>query len=204
MKNLLRDMIFSSLTNLFKNEPDLFTNTFETKYTEWNLSHHLSTELRKYIFWLDCDLDVTKRDYRMRPDIIFHKRNTNTLNFLVVELKKDRNDKHEDIIKIRENWMDKPLKYRFGLYINIWNIHEFEAILFTTYNEVLEINEKWCNYLDLPKINKNIMNRCASIINEIKQSERNYAGSALIDELDREIFNAFIRYKKLATGHHLE
>ncbi|GLI09793.1 hypothetical protein YDYSG_58260 [Paenibacillus tyrfis] len=204
MKNLLRDMIFSSLTNLFKNEPDLFTNTFETNYTEWNLSHHLSTELRKYIFWLDCDLDVTKRDYRMRPDIIFHKRNTNTLNFLVVELKKDRNDKHEDIIKIRENWMDKPLKYRFGLYINIWNIHEFEAILFTTYNEVLEINEKWCNYLDLPKINKNIMNRCASIINEIKQSERNYGGSAPIDELDREIFNAFIRYKKLATGHHLE
>ncbi|WP_206666460.1 hypothetical protein, partial [Peribacillus simplex] len=64
MNNLIKDIIYSSIKNLFKNQPEIFVNTDQTNLTEWNLSHHLSNEIKRYIFWLDNDLDVTKRNYR--------------------------------------------------------------------------------------------------------------------------------------------
>lgn len=121
MKQLISNIIYSSIINLFENQYEIFENTSETNYTEWNLSHHLANELSKYIFWLNMDSDVIKSKYNnKRPDIIFHKRNTNWLNFLVVELKKNKNDNYSDVNKICEYWMKEPLNYRFGVYINIW------------------------------------------------------------------------------------
>lgn len=146
------DIIYSSIRNLFENQPDIFVNTQYTNFTEWNLSYHLSNELSKYLYFLNVDIDVTKRNYNSRrPDIIFHKRSTNELNFLVVELKKKRTDKREDIQKIKEDWMQAPLSYQNGSYINIWGIDRFYAILFDSYGNEYVIDDR-CNYINHPGI----------------------------------------------------
>jgi|SRR3990167_7992588 len=80
MINLIGTILCSSIKNLFDNQPDILTNTSMTGMTEWNLGHHLANEIHKYIFWLNHDVDVTKRNVEnRRPDIIFHKRGINTL-----------------------------------------------------------------------------------------------------------------------------
>ncbi|WP_144532148.1 hypothetical protein [Bacillus paranthracis] len=166
MNNLIRDIVYSAIINLFQNQPDIFENTDQTNFTEWNLNYHLSNEIAKYIFWLNVDLDVTKRNYRnRRPDIIFHKRKTNALNFLVVELKKSRNDSQSDIDKIIEEWMKNPLNYRYGLYVNIWGVGEYRAILLKDGGR-FEINE-FCNYISVPNTNNQLLIEYKKLTDEI-------------------------------------
>ncbi|WP_242245426.1 hypothetical protein [Bacillus cereus group sp. BfR-BA-01330] len=166
MNNLIRDIVYSAIINLFQNQPDIFENTDQTNFTEWNLNYHLSNEIAKYIFWLNVDLDVTKRNYRnRRPDIIFHKRKTNALNFLVVELKKSRNDSQSDIDKIIEEWMKKPLNYRYGVYVNIWGVGEYRAILLKDGGRC-EINE-FCNYISVPNTNNQLLIEYKKLTDEI-------------------------------------
>jgi len=200
MNYLLQDIIYSSIVNLFNNQPDIFMFTSETNMTEWNLGHHLSNEIGKYIFWLDCDLDVIKRNHNnKRPDIIFHKRATNVFNFLVVELKRNRNDRQEDIRKIQEDWMNRPLNYKFGLYINIWGVNEYKAILFNNNREQHDINDSTCNYLELPKVTKSMMIKYRNLMNDIRLRESEtdkYETNRLIELFEREILNSFIRYKR--------
>ena len=118
MKDLVAKFIFSALHNLFRAQPNL--SKFvpqETHEREPNLSFHLANELWKYLFWLDCDFDVTKPPHRdKRPDVIFHKRGSNALNFLVIEVKRDSNPDgvKEDIRKIKEHWFAGELQYDFG------------------------------------------------------------------------------------------
>lgn len=100
--------------------------------TEWNFAHHLANEIAKYIFWLNHDIDVVKRNMNNhRPDIIFHKRGYNNMNFLVIEIKIGRN-LSRDIKRIKEDWMSNPLKYRFGASIKIdrSNEEDWEFTLF--------------------------------------------------------------------------
>ncbi len=100
--------------------------------TEWNLGHHYAHELVRYLPWLDHDIDVVKRNYgNKRPDIIFHKRGTNALNFLVVEMKRVEGDKESDLEKIQDDWMQPPLSYRYGAYVNIWARNAYKAVLFS-------------------------------------------------------------------------
>lgn len=49
MNNLIKDIVYSSTINLFRNQPDIFENTDQTNFTEWNLNYHLSNEIAKYI-----------------------------------------------------------------------------------------------------------------------------------------------------------
>lgn len=171
MEDLLKNIIYSSISNLFVNNNDFFEFSSETNMTEWNLSHHLSLELHKYLFWLNHDLDVTKRNYgNRRPDIIFHKRRTNSLNFLVVEIKKNRNDKRSDIQKIKEDWMAEPLEYQFGSYINIWGPNQYEAILFTAQGKEIEINALNCNKLSFPDIDAQTKGEINDLVEEIISS----------------------------------
>jgi hypothetical protein len=87
MEKLIEMIIVSSIKNLFDTQPDILTHTYDTTMTEWNLAHHLSNELSKYIFWLNIENDVTKNHHdNKRPDIIFHIRNTKELDFLVIEM----------------------------------------------------------------------------------------------------------------------
>jgi hypothetical protein len=60
MANIIGRILCSSIKNLFDNQPTIFEFTSETGETEWNLACHLSHEIRKYIFWLDNDVELTK------------------------------------------------------------------------------------------------------------------------------------------------
>ncbi|CAM4128010.1 MULTISPECIES: hypothetical protein [Bacillus cereus group] len=190
MNNLIKDIVYSSIINLFQNQPDIFENTYQTNFTEWNLNYHLSNEIAKYIFWLNVDLDVTKRNYQnRRPDIIFHKRKTNTLNFLVVELKKSRNDNQSDINKIIEEWMRKPLSYRYGVYINIWKGNKYQAILLKD-GERFEINE-FCNYISVPNINNQLLNEYKKLTDEIISKNNENDSSKIIQLIDSMVLKTY-------------
>lgn len=118
----MMNIIYSSIENMFRNQPDILESTTQTVMTEWNLGHHYSNELAKYLYWFDNDNDVTKSNYnRKRPDILFHKRKVNAFNFLVIELKKSRNINQADKVKINANWLSGDLSYRFGACVSIIN-----------------------------------------------------------------------------------
>jgi hypothetical protein len=118
MKDLLANIIASSLHNLFAAQPNLsqFVQQ-ETREREPNLSSHFANELRNYLYWLDYDFDVIKTlHHDQRPDIILHKRGSKALNFLAVEVKRETNPVgiQEDLQKIRNDWFGGSLKYSFG------------------------------------------------------------------------------------------
>ncbi|MFD2924484.1 hypothetical protein [Halobacillus naozhouensis] len=189
MDELIKDVVYSSIKNLFHNQPDIFVNTRYTNFTEWNLSYHLSNEIAKYIFWLDVDLDVTKRNYNnRRPDIIFHKRRTNSLNYLVVELKKIKNDNQSDICKLKEDWMREPLNYKYGVYINIWGKDRFKAIVLRD-GERQEINDS-CNYISVPSESKRFLNEYDKILKEIIQTKEtpNSLDNLILETYERNTF----------------
>jgi len=131
MIELIGGILTLAIRNLFDQQPDVLKNTSRTRMTEWNLGHHLTNEITKYIFWLNHDMDVTKSNHNnRRPDIIFHKRGINALNFIVIELKHRGISSDEDIRKIKEVWMGPELHYRFGASINISNKNKYEVIVF--------------------------------------------------------------------------
>jgi hypothetical protein len=116
MKTLVVRILESALWSLFHNQPTLsrYTETYEH---EPNLSFHLANELWPYLRWLDCDFDVKKENAGLkRPDLIFHRRASNALNFLVVEVKRasNRHGVEEDIERIRTFWFRGRLQYTFG------------------------------------------------------------------------------------------
>jgi hypothetical protein len=118
MKDLVARFLWSALHNLFHTRPTL--SRFvpqETDEREPNLSFHLANEIWKYLFWLDCDFDITKTAHAdKRPDIVFHKRGTNALNFLIIEIKRAANPAgiDDDVIKIEDHWFIGQFKYSFG------------------------------------------------------------------------------------------
>ena len=130
MMDLIGRILSSSIKNLFAEQPDILSFTSETGKTEWNLAHHLASEIQRYIFWLNHDVDVTKRSlgYK-RPDIVFHKRGTHSLNFLAVELKCEGGIEG-DIKKIQRDWMGERLHYRFGAAIRIVDEDDYEGVVF--------------------------------------------------------------------------
>ena len=128
MADLIKRILSSSVKNLFENQPTIFSFTPETGETEWNLSHHLAFEIQKYLSWLDHDVELIKKNHEnKRPDIVFHKRDINELNFLVVEVKTSSKIS-KDIDKIKENFIDGEL-YKFGVAIKINGDKSFNACL---------------------------------------------------------------------------
>lgn len=118
IKNILSD----SVDNLFKKQSNISEFTSETRQTEWNLAHHLANEIHAFLPELDCDLDLIKINYdRKRPDIVFHKRGSNQSNVLIVEVKRDGNQKSisDDVEKIKTNWFRGGLSYQFGAVVNL-------------------------------------------------------------------------------------
>jgi len=122
--NDVKNIIVRSVRNLYRNQPNLYDFTSITHQTEWNLGHQLAYELQKDTFLsrFDCDLDIVKTNFdNRRPDIIFHKRGDNKYNFLVVELKynKEKKELDEDMQKIKDNWFQCPLQYDYGAVVNL-------------------------------------------------------------------------------------
>ena len=151
---LINRILCSALKNLFDSQQDILNFTSQTGQTEWNLTHHLANEIHKYIFWLNHDLDVTKRNiHNKRPDIIFHKRGTNELNFLIIEVKYGDVSVEEDIKKIQEDWMGGELNYRFGASIKIVSKDKYEVIVFENNGNQIKGNQK-TRYLIINGISK--------------------------------------------------
>ena len=191
MFELIGNILVSSIHNLFKNQPDVLITTKLTRMTEWNLGHHLANEIAKYIFWLNHDLDVTKSYYgNRRPDIIFHKRGINDLNFLVAEIKV--NISAEEDIKRIKNWMDNPLCYRFGTTIFVQSVNNFEVTVFQRNGEKKAFSELE-KAVSIPKIsnsNRKPLINLADKISDIAKSKEyqgNSAKQARIHEYEKQI-----------------
>ena len=130
MIELIGAILTSAIRNLFDQQPDVLKNTSRTGMTEWNFGHHLANEIAKYIFWLNHDMDVMKRNYNnRRPDIIFHKRGSNGLNYLVIEIKCN-NSTSGDRKRIESDWMGDDLHYRFGATIVVNSVSDFKVTVF--------------------------------------------------------------------------
>lgn len=117
MKERVASFLFSALRRLYRRQPDLSLFTEQTEEREPNLSFHFCNELWPYLFWLQCDFDVTKGNLGdLRPDIIFHRRGIHSLNFLVIEVKRsgNRHGVASDVDKITDYWFGRELNYRFG------------------------------------------------------------------------------------------
>lgn len=169
---LIRDILASALYNLFQNQPDILTHTDLTTMTEWNFAHHYAIESAKYIFWLDHDVEVTKRNYQNhRPDIIFHKRGTNKLNFLVIEIKLHGNIE-DDILRIKEDWMKGSLNYQFGVCIKINSRNSYNIVLFERNKEkdlLFFNNAKIFGLLTPPSILNPISKQILYIVEKIRK-----------------------------------
>lgn len=195
MENLLVKILCSSIKNLFDTQPDIFKFTSQSGETEWNLAHHLANEIQKYIFWLNCDIELTKRKYgNKRPDIVFHKRNTNRLNFLVVELKHRGASNEEDINKIRDFWMANGLHYRFGVSIRIIR-RDYYTITVLTRKKKYFRNCKNIEYIGIPCISAVIKNKLINLANQILSitSKETYnpnvnsEDNKIVKEIERQI-----------------
>lgn len=148
---LIGKILCSSIKDLFNSEPDIFDFTLETHETEWNLAHHLADEIQKYIFWLNNDIELVKpNEENKRPDIVFHKRGINSLNFLIVELKHRGANDIDDINKIKNYWLTDKLNYRLGASIKINNEHGYCVTIITKYTE--KIYKCNAGYIKVPRI----------------------------------------------------
>lgn len=128
----VQERLKKAVSNLFKKNPHLFHFTDATGQTEWNLAHHLANEIHKVFPSFDKDLDVAKPDFdHKRPDIIFHKRETHDFNFLVIELKYNAKKEKitQEIKKIKDNWFQQPLSYKYGAVINLLENGKNEIVL---------------------------------------------------------------------------
>ncbi|AGB41431.1 hypothetical protein Halha_1489 [Halobacteroides halobius DSM 5150] len=162
MLKTISDILYSSLENLFVNQSRILEYTEETNITEWNLGHHLANEIKKYLFWLDNDVEVIKTNLEnKRPDIIFHKRTCYSLDYLVIEIKRNEESGKSDIEKIEDFWMGNRLDYRYGAYINIDDNGDYNGCVFDQNGNKKDINREENNYVS-PFCKMRLINEQAS------------------------------------------
>ncbi len=182
----------SAIRSLFKKQPDVLKSTRETTMTEWNFGHHLANQIARYVFWLDVDVDLGKRNYEnRRPDIICHKRTINALNYLVIEIKVDSSP-HADIQKIRADWMQPNLNYRFGISVSVSRDKSYRIEVFERGNAGSLIVNETCASLPIPTKKGKV--HIKKLVEKIEQKEKEHgigACSELLAELDREIAALF-------------
>lgn len=123
----IQEKLEIAIKNLFINQEDIFEFTLESGTTEWNLAHHLAFEIQKEFPQFQHDIELTKSSFEYkRPDIILHKRGSHNNNFLVIEVKYQKNTQN-DINKIKNYWFEYPLRYKFGASIRIDNSIRFDV-----------------------------------------------------------------------------
>jgi len=195
MLNLIGNILCSSIRNLFDNQPDIFDFTHQTGETEWNLVHHLANEIRKYIFWLDHDIDLTKRYFdSKRPDIIFHKRGITTLNFLAIEIKHRGADTSEDRWRVRNLWMCEPLRYRIGTSIKIIDRRTYDVSVFG--NDTESLFNQDADYVPIPNVSQKIGRPFQSLVSKIFKEEKECSRSVLPSlkfRLDKMVYGLYRR-----------
>jgi len=118
--NRIKELLEGAIISLSEHHPTLFEFTSATHQTEWNIAHHYANEVSALFSDYDCDVDISKPNLNnKRPDIVVHRRGTHESNFLVIEVKRDRNDVPEDLQKIRDCWFHEPLRYEYGAVVMI-------------------------------------------------------------------------------------
>jgi hypothetical protein len=194
MTELVADILASAAVILNEEQPTLSKFTSETNEYEPNLSFHYANNLGPFLFWLDCDFDVIKPNLaKKRPDIIFHRRGIQALNFLVVEVKRHESDATEDIDKIRDYWFPKPLCYRFGASVVLGKNGSFSVALLENRSDkgAARRDTKRFNELRIPKASERqvALARLSDLIFAIKRQDPHADVSALEREMD-ELINA--------------
>lgn len=193
MLNLIGNILCSSIRNLFDNQPDIFDFTHQTGETEWNLGHHLANEIRKYIFWLDQDIDLSKRYFNgKRPDIIFHKRGINILNFLAIELKHRGADASEDKRRVKSLWMCEPLRYRFGVSIVITDESIYEVSVFG--KDAKPLFNQDTDYIPIPDVSQKTGRSFHALVNKIFKMGKECSYSVLpplMFRLDKMVYDLY-------------
>lgn len=134
MTNLeITAMIQAAVARLFEEQPNIFDFVDGAGRKEWNLAHHIASDLVKALPGYDCDLEVTKfKRGDSRPDIIFHSRGGHENDYLVIEVKYEasKKDIERGIEKIYSHWFNHPQNYRFGAIMNLLNLKAAEVIVF--------------------------------------------------------------------------
>lgn len=118
----VEEALTACVARLFAKNPTLSAHTPDSVQTEWNLAHHLATEVEEAFPDYDCDIEPLKTSSgNRRPDIVVHTRGTHARNFLVVEVKREGSapELKADLKKIQEFWFKEPLRYRYGATINL-------------------------------------------------------------------------------------
>jgi hypothetical protein len=54
----IESLLELAVTNLFKNQPDLFDFTDDSSQTEWNINHHYANEVHALLPDYDYDVDL--------------------------------------------------------------------------------------------------------------------------------------------------
>jgi len=129
----IESLLNKAVENLYRNQPNFSVFTSETGQTEWNIAYHLANEIHVLFPDYDCDLDVTKRNFKkQRPDIIIHARGRHDKNFLVIEIKRDGMVKKidADIRKIKDDWFREPLCYEFGAMVVLYGETQPDVMVF--------------------------------------------------------------------------
>ena len=139
------DRFVKAVICFIKSEKFLLENELNERTIAYKLAKYLEKEYSEYD--VDCEYnrmpkDFFDRDYVKKslpidksnkkivvggskrepvfPDIIVHKRGTNKLNFLVIELKKKANNSSKDIdfLKLKAFTLPPPgLGYKYGAYV---------------------------------------------------------------------------------------
>ncbi len=130
----IEEILKKAVKNLLESQKDFFEFTSATNQTEWNITHHYSSEIQKVFHDYSCDVDISKPNLEnKRPDIVVHKRGNHDHNFLIVEVKRKRQDVEQELDKIKSFWFQSNLKYDFGAIVVI-NDYE-ESIVRVIVNE---------------------------------------------------------------------
>ena len=136
-RNALMEKVIDALKNFFENDSQLLT----LKANERSISHKLAEHLQQEFidFNVDCEYnrrgkskktlprvlfhDIKEDDQEAKtifPDILIHKRNIQTDNLLVIEVKKSNSSESEvnDIIKLEAfTNPNGDFKYEVGLFM---------------------------------------------------------------------------------------
>jgi hypothetical protein len=184
---------------MWQKDPTLGKYTSYTFQHELNLSFHFATELHNWFSWLDCDFDVAKAGgNRERPDIILHRRASHALNFLVIEIKreKSRKDVPVDLMQIRQRWFGYPLAYRFGAAVILEDDKpEFEVQILSRQergeNPIILKHSNMGAPLVAPSCDRVHLEKVAHKILETADTGNDAAAQALQREMDTLVFGCY-------------
>lgn len=174
MNEHIASLVFAALRNLFERQPDLSSFTPQTNEREPNLSFHFANELWPYLFWLNCDLDVTKPDMESkRPDVIFHRRGTHLLNVLVVEVKRRKNPVgvKGDLKKIKNYWFGGQLAYCFGASVLLDEVaRTFSVVLSSNFGDHEELAFTSDDTFPQPRLPVPSAPECKAVLEKINEA----------------------------------